>query len=68
MEDGPCNPGHLLPCEIEVIPLFRGEVVDDYGCVIGMDFMSEEGKKQSGYYVTTEGFKLIYRGQMFLVQ
>lgn len=42
-ERGPHNPGHLLPCEVEVIPRFRGEVVDDYGCVIGLDFMSEEG-------------------------
>jgi len=67
MEDGPRNPGHLLPCEIEVIPLFRGEVANDYGCVIGLDFMSEEGKKQPGYYITTEGVRLIYRGQMFLV-
>lgn len=54
MKDGPRHPGHLLPCEVEVIPLFRGEAVGNDGCVIGIDFMSEEGKKQSGYHVTTE--------------
>lgn len=68
MEDGPRNPGHLLPCEVEVIPLFRGEEVDEFGCVIGVDFMSEEGKKQPRHYVAAELCKLTYRGQMFLDQ
>ena len=68
MRDGPCNPGHLLPCEVEIIPVFRGEVVDDYGCVIGMNFMSEEGKKRPAHYATTGVFKLIYQGQMFFIQ
>ena len=46
MEDGLCNPGHLLSCKAEIIIpfffFFQGEVVDDYGCMIGMDFMSGE--------------------------
>lgn len=54
MEDRPSNQGHLLPCEVEVIPLFQGELVDDYGCMISMDFMSEEGEKYAWYYFTSE--------------
>ncbi|GFF22276.1 hypothetical protein IFM61606_08366 [Aspergillus udagawae] len=34
--------GHLLPCEMVAMPLFRGEVIDsDDECVINLDFMSE---------------------------
>ncbi|PYI02576.1 HET-domain-containing protein [Aspergillus sclerotiicarbonarius CBS 121057] len=35
------GPGHLLPCEIVAMPLFRGEVIDSNECVINLDFMSE---------------------------
>ncbi|KAF4201695.1 hypothetical protein CNMCM8927_001239 [Aspergillus lentulus] len=35
------GPGHLLPCEMVAMPLFRGEVVDSDECVINLDFMSE---------------------------
>ena len=43
MEDGLCSPGHLLSCKVKIIPFLQDEVVDDHGCMIGMDFMSEEG-------------------------
>lgn len=26
MEDGLCNPGHLLSCKVEIIPFFQGEL------------------------------------------
>jgi hypothetical protein len=65
------GPGHLLPCEMVAMPLFRGEVIDsDDECVINLDFMSEGGKM----YFQIKGLSwdkskgLICRGQNSVAQ